>query len=476
MTTRLNSIFVACVVSAALVACGGGGSDSAPPPAAAPAPPPPAPTSIDSSKVALAQLPASACNTSLGCILFTNLHIDSTGEATAVWSELPSGGTSRLAAANVAVGGTAPLSTGTIESNFAEPFLREFVSRPLGNRRFSILHQYGAIAIPNRESSRARIVDMMVSGIPIVFPQVVLPRLALSDNLPPVVQDSVRQQYALVDTVVPPVIALGGGANLNNVPDIHRQQFSVVEYALVADNEGSSSALYAVRGRLAPADERHMYVGEFRLNDGMVATGPLRVSTQPVTASSSAPFCEAVAPRLQSAGAAGSYVLAWSQKSASGSHCELWVNGQRVSAGTLGVTSFAVSAQGGNIVAVWEERDATPNSPRVLWSRRDATSGSWSAPVPVAPQFSPASLDQQLLSSAAGPAGTLAIVWSAVGQPAGAALVSKYVAGTWTTVQGPRSVSNIRALAVNEAGQAVALFRNSLCGTTSCEELGLYRF
>ena len=57
----------------------------------------------------------------------------------------------------------------------------------------------------------------------------------------------------------------------------------------------------------------------------------------------------------------------------------------------------------------------------------------------------------------------------------GSALISKYVSGAWTTVQGGNA-ANARALGINATGQGAALFRNTVCATSACEELVLYRF
>lgn len=466
---------------------GGGGGASAPAPAPSPAPAPPAgPTSIDATKVTLTQLPAGPCALGLACIASVAADVDASGEITAMWTEVPSSGANRLVAANVAAGSTTPLSTGAIESGFASPAEREFVARPLGNRRFVVLHRYGANAVPQSEPTRARVVDMATSGAPSAAPAVMLPAsLQSMAGLPQVVADSTRQLYAYAPGLTAPFpsVALGMGVALR-VASYAPAPFSYLEAGATSDFTESADprALLGVRGKLMPADEVSVYAAETRLVDGTLSS-PVRLSTQAVVAGNGQVNCsDPTGPWVQAqAGSSGtSYVAPWRQVNAAGTGCDLIVSGQRVNTGALSVVNYVVNAHNGTVVAVWNERDNSPTSPRVLWSRREAGSTTWSTPAPVAPQVSPTAAEQQLIGTARGPSGTVAIVWSTSGGGStvtGGALASKYTGGAWTTVHVPSaSALDVRAVAINGAGQGAALFRRTQCGTAVCEELAAYRF
>jgi hypothetical protein len=434
----------------------------------------------------LTQLPAGPCALGLDCIAHVAADVDASGELTALWTEVPMSGANRLVAANVAAGSITPLSTGVVESGFASPAERAFIARPVGNRRFVVLHRYGANAIPQSEPTRARVVDMATSGAPTATPAVLLPAsLQLIAALPIVVQDSTRQVYAFAPGLTAPFpsVSLGMGVGLQ-IASYAPTPFSSLEAGAASDFAESVDprSLLGVRGKLMPTDEVNVFAAETRLVDG-TSSAPVKMSTQPVVANNSQVNCsDVVGPTVQvQVGSSGtSYIVPWRQVNAAGTGCDLIVSGQRVNTGTLSVVDYVVNAYDGAIVAVWTERNNAPTSPRVLWSRRDAGSTSWSTPAPVAPAVSPAAAEQQLIRMARGPSGTVAIVWSTSGGGStvtGGALVSKYAGGAWTTVhvQGA-SATDVRAVAINGAGQGAALFRRTQCGTLVCEELAGYRF
>ena len=124
-----------------ITGCGGGGGEQAPvpAPAPAPAPAPPGPPSVDSTKVSLTQLP-STCASGMGCLLAWNVLVDSSGEATAVWSEFVSTGSSRIVASNVPLGAAASSSSAIVESSFARPAVPNLIVRavaPGSSRSFT---------------------------------------------------------------------------------------------------------------------------------------------------------------------------------------------------------------------------------------------------------------------------------------------------------------------------------------------------
>lgn len=481
-TALLRPIVAATAVAAsvALASCGGGGGGASPAPsptpAPAPAPPPPSISSVDATKVSLTQLPAS-CSTSAGCLAHRTIEVDPTGEVTVFWSELPPGGVSRLSVASIARNANAPLSTGTVESNFASPIRRDFIVRRVANRRFVLMHQYGS---GPSNLTVARVVSMAAGGSATVEPAVVLPPAIQSPGgFFSVVQDSMRQLYVYGNVTAPyPTVALGGGVTLNTVRPLGFTYLASAEAGLDADFDESAAprSLRVLRGREMPTDPVGMYVSDMDLIVGTILP-PIKVSTQPIVIANAQGGC-ASDPPMQASASVGpmgaTYLVAWRQLNASGTACELFVNGQRVNTGTVGVSMFTVSGRNGDVIAVWSELETVPPGRQwIYWSRRDPVSTTWSAPQPIPTPLVP-DASQRMDMGASGPGGALVVAWTSFA-PGGGNLLSKYVGGTWTTVRAPMLV-DVRGLAINASGQAAALYRSTVCGLSSCEELAAYQF
>lgn len=488
-------LFLAAAGAAAVLAsgCGGGGGSittqatpaPAPAPAPSPAPAPAGPAAIDSTKVALAQLPISCTSIGINCFSQVSAFVDSSGELTALWTELLSAGTSRLVASNVATGSNAPLSSGPIEVAFA-PTGQLFRARPLGNRRFVVLHKYtfGSSSMPE---ARSRIVDMKTSGTPDVAAAVVLPQiLQQSAGAPRMWQDSAGQIYSVASlpqgpmTPPPfPAVALGSGVTLQTTVPF-QSPLAQLDSSRDADFPQSADPriLVGLVGRQLSGGDTAVYVSEQRLLDGTVST-PLKMSTQPVVTQNAQLTCLDVEQEPAAYAGAGptQYAIAWRQLNPAGNGCDLYVNGQRVNTGVQSVNGYRINVGGSGIVAVWDERSATPPSGRVLWSRRDAGSTTWSVPAPLTTEVPVTGTDQQLLLLVRGPAGAMAAVWSVTPSNVGT-LVSKYSNGAWTTVRTSALSSGARAVAINAQGQGAVIFESpAVCNAGGeCKELQAYRF
>lgn len=497
MTARFLLVSAAVGVGILSIAGCGGGSESQilnplPMPAPVPVPAPTNPPSIDSTKALLSrlplgQVPPGTCYQGQPCFNGTSAFVDAAGELTVVWAELPTGGPNRLAAANLAYGGTTPLSSGVVESDFAAR-VEPFTVRPLGNRRFVVMHQYGASAFPAFEPARSRIVDMKTSGAPAVADVVLLPPMLQSGGVPQLHQDSTAQLYSRASfplgllTPPPfPSVPLGVGVTLQTtLPPLN--PLAQLESLRASDFPESADPriLLKMHGRLLASDDLSMYVAEQRLLDGSVLP-PIKVSTQPVSTSNAPYACAAVDVEAQATvgAAATQYLVPWLQLSGAGFNCDLMVNGQRVNSGAANVTNYTVNIDtNGAVVAVWTEGSSALGSWRVLWSRREAGSSAWSTPAPVAPQLTVAGSDQYLMRVTRGPGGTLAIVWMA-GNVGTAALVSKYAQGAWSTVQVQGAAPyDARSIVINGSGQGAVLFRlfPVYNGTAIFEELAAYWF
>lgn len=468
--------------SIALGSCGGGGDSSAPPPPAptpTPAPPPPSPPSVDGTKISLTRLSA-PCITATECLLFESVLIDTAGEATVVWGEAPPVGTSRLVASNFSLTSKSQLSTVVVESAFALPRVRAFQVRPLGARRFAVFHNYGVNGNPDPEPMHARIVVLGAAGAATVAPQVTLPPFFQAAPGPFVlVQDATQQMYSLliglVSTGPPfPGASLGNGAELRGYA-IASSPFSSFAGDFYTSNVTEPWALYSGLAVPSPVNPSEAYVSRFNLLTGetespvKVASGVRQVSPQLNCADQPNFPTQATGPSTFSVG--------WRQLSSTANGCDLFVDGQKLNADAKTVTTWGFSATATEVVVVWSERDSGPTSPRVYWRRRAAATGVWTAAAAIAPQYPSQVAEQSLLVTATGPGGVLAALWSnaAAGSGSAAALVSKYVNGTWTTVSGG-TVKGVRGAAINGQGDGIALFRNELCDGAACEELFAVRF
>jgi len=476
--------------------CGGGGgatsTPAAPTPAPAPAPAPsptPAPsglTSIDSTKVPLSKVPSAPCPMGVSCYGQVTAFVDSTGELTVLWTEFPGGGTNRLVAANVAAGANVTLSSGTVESGIG-PTTIPARARPLGNRRFVVLHKY-ALGSPPVVEARSRIVDMNTTGAPDVAPSVVLPQiLQQTTGAPRMWQDSTGQIYSVASLPLGPMtpppfptVPLGSGVNLQTTVPF---QVPLAQLDAARDADFPQSAdprvLLGLVGREQSGGDTGVYIAEQRLLNGTVLP-PLKMSTQPVLTSNSQLTCLDVEQEPVAYAGSGPtmYAIAWRQLNAAGNGCDLYVNGQRVSTGTQSVNAYRINVDGSGIVAVWDERLVTPSSGRVLWSRRDSVTSTWSAPAPLTAEVPATGVDQQLHLVARGAGGTMAAVWSVTPSTNAGTLVSKYHNGTWTSVRVGASAFSGRAVAMNSAGQGAVVFEYpAICsGGGDCLELQAYRF
>jgi hypothetical protein len=222
------------------------------------------------------------------------------------------------------------------------------------------------------------------------------------------------------------------------------------------------------------------YIVDQRLSTGALLP-PLKVSTQPLVLENSSLICRdmEVEPAAYVDSGPALYALPWRQLNAAGDACELYVNSRRVSDGTRSVFAYRINADRNGITAVWDERPSTSNG-RVLWSRFDAITSTWSTPAGLSTLL-PAStgVNQQISGLARGPGGTMAVVWSSSADPA-VSYLSKYVNGAWTTVQASAQATGARATAINAAGQGVSVFeRQFACAANpigGCIDLAVYRF
>ena len=462
--------------------CGGGGGEQAPvpAPAPAPAPAPPGPPSVDSTKVSLTQLP-STCASGMGCLLAWSVLVDSSGEATAVWSEFVSTGSSRIVASNVPLGAAASSSSAVVESSFARPAVPNLIVRAVAPRKFAIFHQYGPNGLPANEPTHARVIQLTTSGPAIVEPQVTLPGYFQSRGLlPPVVQDTGRNLYGLLMGVVAPTppslsAALGGNVTLTGFA-LGPSPFATFGGDFYEMESSEPRAYFSGSGTLAVNGEAGVYVSQTRLTTGAIE---LPVKVAPPAVQTAPQFTCADEPnfRTVSTGAA-TYAIAWRQVKSAGVGCDLIVGGQKVNTSAKTVTTWAITGRGAEAVVVWGERDGTPTSPRVYWSRSQGGTAGWTAPELVAPQYSGSDAEQHLIVAAGGPDGTLATVWTSTAPGvanSSSALISKYHNGAWTTVSGGNR-DGARAVAINGNGQGVALFRSSNCGSALCEEFYAVRF
>jgi hypothetical protein len=457
-----------------------------PTPAPTPSPPPPpAVASIDSSRVGLAQISTLPCPTP-ACFGQANAFVDSSGESTVFWTELSLSGPNKLVAANIASGGTAPLSMGTIESGFVSSQL--FRARAVSSRRFALLHGF-AFGSPPVAEIRSRVVDMKATGTPDVAAAVTLPTSLQAQILPPVpprmYQDGTGQLYIVTSDPAPspPAINIGAGVMLQPVRQPALDVMAQYEAAREADFPQSADPriLLGRIGREQLSDPLSAYIVEQRLTTGALLP-PLTLSSQPLVMESPSLTCRdsEIEPAAYVAAGPAIYALPWRQLNAAGNTCELYVSGQRVSDGTHSVFAYRISADGNGITAVWDERPPAGGW-RVLWSRMEAVSSIWSAPAGLSSAIpASATVDQQIRLLVRSQGGTMLAVWSS-GLGTGVTYLSKYHNATWTTVQVTAEGSGARSAAISAAGQAVAVFERQVpCaaspGPLGCMDLSAYRF
>lgn len=481
-----------------LAACGGGGGGGAPTPPPTPAPtptptptptpsPPPPPTvaSIDSSRVGLAQIATLPCPTP-ACFGQVNAYVDSSGESTVFWTELSLSGPNKLVAANIASSGTAPLSMGTIESGFVSSQL--FRARAVTGRRFALLHGF-AFGSPPVAEIRSRVVDLKATGTPDVAAAVTLPSSLQPQVLPPVppkmYQDGTGQLYTFTSDPAPspPAVHIGTGVMLQPVRRPTIDVMAQYETAREADFPQSADPriLWGRIGREQVSEPLSAYIVEQRLTTGALLP-PLKMSTQPLVMENSSVTCrdEEIEPASYVAAGPAIYAMPWRQLNAAGDACELYVSGRRVSDGTRSVFAYRINADGNGITAVWDERPSAGGW-RVLWSRMEAVSSTWSVPAGLSSVIpASAGVNQQIRLLVRGPDGAMLAVWSS-GLGTGVTYLSKYHNGTWTTVQLTAEGSGARSAAINAAGQAVAVFERQVqcaanSGPIGCMDLSVYRF
>jgi hypothetical protein len=482
---RLTGAF-AVAAMCGVSACGGGGGGSD----AAPVPTPPAPPPVASPLLTLAELPA-ACGQGSGCISYASVDVDAAGEATFIWAERVVGGSGRLAAANHADGGAALLSNSTLAQGFDTSAVQpDFMARAIATRRFVVMQlDSSAPGAPTPAPGahtplKARVVSMDASAAPSAAAAVALP--ALRNDLrgfPTLVKGGDSKLYAFApagSSAPASPVNLGSGENLT-VLNTPAMPFADVEAVAVADFTQSVDprALWAVRGKLGSADARQMYLTQVRLASGEMLPAA-QVSTETFAVNTAQMGCSDEPPMNVQATSSGYVVVAWRQVNAANNGCDLMIGGRRVSAGTRGVGKYAISGNNGDIVAVWQEIDSTPNSDRIFWSRFDPVSSAWSVPGLLAPQYASANDEHVLIVQASGPGSTLAVAWQRL--PASGTgssepwLLSKYVNGSWNTVAG-QSGDRPRTLSINANGQGAALMVGNDCGSTvACERLSALRF
>jgi len=483
---------LACFGTSLLVVsgCGGGGGSAAPAPApaAAPAPAPAvAPPAIDATALRLTQLNG-ACVTH-NCVQLRYVSIDSNGEYTAVWSEQASGSNASLHAANADATGL--LSHGVVDATYNNVSDSFTVVR---SRALLYLNQPSPTAPgvpgappppppappPGGFPTSSKLVTFNTTGVAAVSAAVAAP--ALLQPATPIVRDLGGNLSAIVSTTTAPFpsATLAGNTSvalLTPAPS----PYAFVDIHVFADFDSvAPRALWATVGKSTAGDVLGIYVDQVSLSDGaFVPIG--KVSNQEVRKTGVTPrFCPAQPHLVSTANA--EFAISWLQQNAAMNACDLVVNGVVVNAGGgWDVVEFVASGSVGNVAAaVWREVQPAGLGSRLRFSQRGPSLiATWSTPAPIDTTYDGSAL-HTVLGIARGPQGTMAVVWepcegASASCTTSIRLVSKFVAGAWTTQSVSRS-GTVAAVAIDGSGRGVVLAVGESCSGSACTELSAYRF
>jgi hypothetical protein len=256
--------------------------------------------------------------------------------------------------------------------------------------------------------------------------------------------------------------------------------YAVVDLQVFADFDSiAPRALQATLGKAASGDTLAIYVDQLSLADGAVFGA--KVSSQEVrrTDIGATRVCSPRPSLVSTANAV--FAVSWVQLNAAGNGCDLVINGTAVNSSGVDVLQSAVSGGIGVYSAVWQEGDAgNVATSRLRFAQLGPTAGTpWTTPAPIDATYGNAP-SQAVLGMARGPGNTLAVVWEPCEGTAAACttsvrLVSKFVAGAWTTKSIGRSLL-IVGVAIDAAGEGVLLAVGESCPGGACTELSAYRF
>ncbi len=446
---------------AVLSACGGGGGGSSDPSA-------PPLSAFEQSRVTFRDFKSSCL---LDCdVMVTNAHIGDDGDFTILWFETGLSNESGYHIGSSALGQQAVRSQGVLSKDtwYGLPRLL-----PLGNKRFAAVFH----SVVSMGSWASVVADMSPSENARIAPRTVMP-LTESDY----VVDGPDGVFALGPNVVAGSIDLGGGAIAQGVPvPLPSDWYLPLWQTFQMANAVTPRAWWVVNVARKDVGERHIYLTSVDLSTGAIGALEQRSAkpwrTQEGCHSYSTWEDWYVPLRVQSL-EPNVVATAWQEANEYANGCNLFVDGVMLNEPTV-VTDEGLALGGSSEgpVVVWgEHRPGTYGQHRLVWSRRDRTTNSWTPPAVIADS----QRDAFMVSSANGPGGSLVVAW----QDCCSRYLSKYVDRTWTTQTLPASVnwsSWPPRLAINARGQAVVAWASFLneCSPGSsqrCTQVKAYRF
>jgi hypothetical protein len=229
---------------------------------------------------------------------------------------------------------------------------------------------------------------------------------------------------------------------------------------------------------------QEIYLARLDLADGSVSdvqkrsSGPMRMSggSNPCPT----PFPDKPRFAIQQLGVYEAAV-GWIDNNLDATGCDVFVDGVILNAPGTSADLLTLTGNDRDLLAIWQERRLADDSFHIVFRRRDRATRQWTD----ASELGSTGITR-LRGSASGPDGTLAIAWSSCTTSTAASCtwyLSKYVGGTWTTVEGTGGAGpSWPSLAINRNGQAVVAWSNvfdakcSTDPTKTCPRAVAYRF
>lgn len=406
------------------------------------------------------------------CLFMDSAFIDDDGEVTLFWYEGMRGSGGWYVTSNV------PGST-------AVQTARRLADAPSGGDNLQPLALGGkrfAAVLPDTQNWTSALVDLSTAADPVVTPRVATPLNGYSQLI-----HGLDGNFAMSFSNDAPTgtFSLGGNTQAQSVKVQRPKEYTNYgSQHFAAATALMPTAWWAFTATPAGTDKKHAYLALVDLDSGtatvlqdtLIKTWEVRTGNRDCTNFYGRDFIVQEFARGQAAVGRLDY-------NPDTAFCDVFVDGVALAGDRASADRGpALGGSSDGLVAVWQESSLTQGTPRIVWRRRDAATGQWTAPTLMGTQAA-----LRLTSYTTGPGGNLAIAWEGCDGPVNPVCipyVSKYVRGVWSTQQYAAAGSNPSwpRLAINVSGQAVVTWTNSYDGKCSrasaenCLHAYAYRF